>query len=166
MITLVITLVLAVLLLGRWITRSMRSVSPRARRRCGDRPPLLGDVFTAAGEEAGGSAEYRSDLVALIGEMRPLGITTSWTVLPTGETYYGSFQSIDSESCSPACDSESCRWLVLVGLSSRASWAWSGGERRPPRWRSRRRSGVRDGRPHHPVRLPRLVPRGRRRHRV
>ena len=35
--------------------------------------------------------------------MRALGITTSWTVLPTGETYYGSFQSIDSE-------------LVLTGL--------------------------------------------------
>ena len=65
--------------------------------------PLLGDVFTAAGEEAGGSAEYRSDLAMLIGDMRALGITTSWTVLPTGETYYGSFQSIDSE-------------LVLTGL--------------------------------------------------
>ena len=60
-------------------------------------------MFTEAGEEAGGSAEYRSDLVTLIREMRPLGITTSWTVLPSGETYYGSFQSIDSE-------------LVLTGL--------------------------------------------------
>ena len=35
--------------------------------------------------------------------MRALGIATSWTVLPSGETYYGSFQSIDSE-------------LVLTGL--------------------------------------------------
>jgi len=35
--------------------------------------------------------------------MRPLGITDGWTVLPSGETYYGSFQSIDSE-------------LVLTGL--------------------------------------------------
>ena len=104
MITLAITLVLAVLLLGRWMTRAMRvGVAVLLVVAAAVAAPLLGDVFTAAGEEAGGSAEYRSDLGVLIGEMRALGITTSWTVLPTGETYYGSFQSIDSE-------------LVLTGL--------------------------------------------------
>ena len=104
MITLAITLVLAVLLLGRWMTRAMRiGVAVLLVVAAAIAAPLLGDVFTAAGEEAGGSAEYRSDLGVLIGEMRALGITTSWTVLPTGETYYGSFQSIDSE-------------LVLTGL--------------------------------------------------
>ena len=103
-ITLAITLVLAVLLLGRWMTRSMRvGVVTLLVVAAAIAAPLLGDVFTAAGEEAGGSAEYRSDLAGLIGEMQALGITTSWTVLPTGETYYGSFQSIDSE-------------LVLTGL--------------------------------------------------
>lgn len=104
MITLAITLVLAALLLGRWITRGMRiGVVVLLVVAAAIAMPLLGDVFTAAGEEAGGSAEYRSDLALLIGEMRALGITASWTVLPTGETYYGSFQSIDSE-------------LVLTGL--------------------------------------------------
>jgi hypothetical protein len=104
MITLAITLVLAVFLLGRWITRSMRlGVAVLLVVATAIAVPLLGDVFTAAGEEAGGSAEYRSDLAMLIGDMRALGITTSWTVLPSGETYYGSFQSIDSE-------------LVLTGL--------------------------------------------------
>jgi hypothetical protein len=104
MITLAITLVLAVLLLGRWITRSMRvGVIVLLVVAVAVAAPLLGDVFTAAGEEAVGSAEYRSDLAILIGDMRALGITTTWTVLPTGETYYGSFQSIDSE-------------LVLTGL--------------------------------------------------
>ena len=104
MITLAITLLLAVLLLGRWITRSMRlGIAVLLLVAAAAALPLLGDVFTQAGEEAGGSAEYRSDLVTLIRDMRPLGITTSWTVLPTGETYYGSFQSIDSE-------------LVLTGL--------------------------------------------------
>ena len=104
MITLAITLVLAVLLLGRRITRSMRlGVVALLLVAAAVALPLLGDVFTEAGAEAGGSAEYRSDLVSLIMDMRPLGITTSWTVLPTGETYYGSFQSIDSE-------------LVLTGL--------------------------------------------------
>ena len=104
MITLAITLLLAVLLLGRWNTRSMRlGIAVLLLVAAAAALPLLGDVFTQAGEEAGGSAEYRSDLVTLIRDMRPLGITTSWTVLPTGETYYGSFQSIDSE-------------LVLTGL--------------------------------------------------
>jgi hypothetical protein len=104
MITLAITLVLAVFLLGRWITRRMRLVvAALLVVAAAVAVPLLGDVFTAAGEEAGGSAEYRSDLAMLIGDMRALGITTSWTVLPSGETYYGSFQSIDSE-------------LVLTGL--------------------------------------------------
>ena len=104
MITLALTLLLAVLLLGRWITRSMRVGVVALLVVAGAiAAPLLGDVFTAAGEEAGGSAEYRSDLAVLIGEMQVLGITKSWTVLPTGETYYGSFQSIDSE-------------LVLTGL--------------------------------------------------
>lgn len=104
LITLAITLVLAVLLLGRWITRAMRlGVAILLIVAVAIAVPLLGDVFTAAGEEAGASAEYRSDLVALIGELRALGITSSWTVLPSGETYYGSFQSIDSE-------------LVLTGL--------------------------------------------------
>jgi hypothetical protein len=104
MITLAITLVLSVLLLGRWISRTMRlGVAVLLLAAAAIATPLLGDVFTAAGEEAVGSAEYRSDLALLLGDLRALGITTSWTVLPTGETYYGSFQSIDSE-------------LVLIGL--------------------------------------------------
>lgn len=104
MITLAITLGLAVLLLGRWLTRMMRlSVAVLLVVAAAIAVPLLGDAFMAAGEEAVGSAEYRSDLAILVGEMRALGITASWTVLPTGETYYGSFQSIDSE-------------LVLTGL--------------------------------------------------
>ena len=104
MITMALTLVLATLLLGRWINRTMRvGLVGLLLAAAAIALPLLGDVFTAAGEEAGGSAEYRSDLALLLGDMRAVGITTGWTVLPTGETYYGSFQSIDSE-------------LVLTGL--------------------------------------------------
>lgn len=104
LITLAISLVLAVLLLGRWMTRAMRvGVVVLFVAAIAVAVPLLADVFTAAGDEAGSSAEYRSDLATLFGDMRALGITTSWTVLPSGETYYGSFQSIDSE-------------LVLTGL--------------------------------------------------
>lgn len=104
LIGLAVTLVLAVLVLGRWITRSMRlGVAILLLVAAAVALPMLVEVFTTAGEEAGGSAEYRSDLLGLFGELRPLGIAPSWTVLPTGETYYGSFQSIDSE-------------LVLTGL--------------------------------------------------
>src|SRR4030095_4474202 len=95
LITLALSLVLAVLLLCRWMTRAMRlGVVVLLVAAAAVALPLLGDVFTAAGEEAGGSAEYRSDLATLFEDMRALGITTSWTVLPSGETYYGSFQSI------------------------------------------------------------------------
>jgi hypothetical protein len=104
LVTLASSLVLGVLLLGRRIGRVMRwSVVGLLVAATAVVAPLLGDVFTAAGDEAGGSAEYRSDLASLIDAMRALGITSSWTVLPSGETYYGSFQSIDSE-------------LVLTGL--------------------------------------------------
>jgi hypothetical protein len=104
LITLAISLVLGLLLLGRWVGRTMRlAVVVLLVAATAVIAPLIGDVFTAAGEEAGGSAEYRSDLASLIGDMRVLGITSGWTVLPTGETYYGTFQSIDSE-------------LVLTGL--------------------------------------------------
>lgn len=59
--------------------------------------PQLLLVFADAGQEASGSAEYRSDLLVLLKDISPLGITPSWDVLPNGETYYGSFQSVDSE---------------------------------------------------------------------
>ena len=104
LIGLVLTLVLAALLLGRWINRAMRiGIALLIAVAAAIALPTLWDVFTMAGAEAGSSAEYRGDLFALFGEMRTLGIASSWTVLPSGETYYGSFQSIDSE-------------LVLTGL--------------------------------------------------
>lgn len=101
---LAVSLVLALLLLGRWTATSMRiAVSSALVVAAVIAAPMLRKVFAAAGEEAGNSAEYRSDLVALFSEMRLLGIASTWTVLPSGETYYGSFRSIDSE-------------LVLTGL--------------------------------------------------
>lgn len=95
---LALALLLSLLLLGRWTTTSMRiAVGLVIVGAAAVTAPMLVEVFTAAGDEAGHSAEYRSDLVRLVGEMRLLGIASTWTVLPSGETYYGSFQSIDSE---------------------------------------------------------------------
>lgn len=65
--------------------------------------PFLNEVFSAAGTEASGSADYRLDLVSLVSLMAPLGRSPGYQVLPNGEVFVGSFQSIDSV-------------LILLGL--------------------------------------------------
>lgn len=65
--------------------------------------PFLTEVFSAAGQEAQGSAIYRFDLTSLISQMPPLGLSSSYQVLPNGDVYIGNFQSIDSA-------------LILIGL--------------------------------------------------
>lgn len=65
--------------------------------------PFISDVLTEAGSEAQGSALYRLDLLALVSQMSPVGLSPNYRVLPNGEVYIGSFQSIDSE-------------LLLLGL--------------------------------------------------
>lgn len=104
MIGLVLTMCLAAALLARFVPRQVRigSITLLALVVVVG-APIIVDVMTEAGQEAAGSAEYRGDLVRLIGDMAPFGITPTWSVLPNGETYYGTFQSIDSE-------------LVLTGL--------------------------------------------------
>lgn len=98
LIALAIALVAALILLRREISRGMRiAVSALMVAVAVIGIPLLVDVFTEAGTEASGSAEYRTNLFSLVHDMSPIGITSSWDVAPNGETYYGTFQSIDSE---------------------------------------------------------------------
>lgn len=59
--------------------------------------PLLVAVFTSAGSEASGSAEYRTDILSLLDTASLLGLAKSWEVTADGTTYYGAFRSIDSE---------------------------------------------------------------------
>lgn len=59
--------------------------------------PWLLTIFNQAGDEAAGSAEYRSDLLVLLRQVSLLGLSPSWEKAANGETSYGSFQSIDSE---------------------------------------------------------------------
>jgi hypothetical protein len=66
--------------------------------------PLLTGTFLEAGQEAAGSAAYRSDLLSLVPQMRLLGVADVFQVLPDGTAYFGSFRSIDSA-------------LILLGLS-------------------------------------------------
>lgn len=66
--------------------------------------PLLSDAFGNADEEASGSASYRTNLLALIPQMRSVGIADAFQVGPDGRPYFGDFQSIDSA-------------LILLGLT-------------------------------------------------
>lgn len=66
--------------------------------------PIIGAVLTAAGPEATGSAAYRGDLLALIGQMKPIGVADSARRSADGQIYFGNFRSIDSQ-------------LILTGLS-------------------------------------------------
>ncbi|MET0933763.1 MAG: hypothetical protein ABWX56_08615 [Mycetocola sp.] len=92
-----LALVLSVTFLGPWLGRSFRvALGILVATIAAVGIPLVWNVFAEAGAEAAGSAEYRGDLVSLLSDSAILGITPTWTVLPTGDTYYGSFQSIDS----------------------------------------------------------------------
>ncbi|WP_431278365.1 hypothetical protein [Leifsonia poae] len=67
--------------------------------------PLVSTVFDDAGNEATGSAAYRSDLLSLLGSMNLVGVADSARRDSTGQVYFGNFRSIDSQ-------------LILTGLSS------------------------------------------------
>ena len=66
--------------------------------------PYVTAVFDAAGSEAAGSAAYRGNLLALIPDMAPLGISPAAYRAPDGTLYMRDFHSIDST-------------LILHGLS-------------------------------------------------
>ncbi len=65
--------------------------------------PFISTVFDDAGDEAAGSAEYRADLLPLVGDMNAIGVSDARRVDATGVDYFGGFQSIDSA-------------LILTGL--------------------------------------------------
>ena len=59
--------------------------------------PYLLSVFQAAGDEATNSANYRGDLTELIPDISLLGFSSAAYRSPTGELFFGRFQSIDSQ---------------------------------------------------------------------
>lgn len=77
--------------------------------------PQLIQVFGEAGTEAVGSAAYRGNLYSLIPDFSAVGTSQSWTVLPNGESYYGQFQSIDSELVLTALKFGFVPLLILLG---------------------------------------------------
>lgn len=59
--------------------------------------PFLGDVFSDAGEEAGGSADYRSGLFTLVSEVQLFGSAGDWQGRIEGGVYLGTFaRSVDN----------------------------------------------------------------------
>lgn len=58
--------------------------------------PVIGQVFDAAGEEAAGSAAYRSRLWTLLPSIRVLGTASSAERTADGTLHFGEFRSIDS----------------------------------------------------------------------
>jgi len=59
--------------------------------------PFIADVLLSAGDEAGGSADYRTDLMVLLGQVQWLGGAGNWESLIVGDNYLGYFsRSVDN----------------------------------------------------------------------
>lgn len=59
--------------------------------------PIVDAVFGAAGQEAAGSAGYRTDLLVLLSQVKLFGNPGEWQTLVTGDYYLGYFaRSIDN----------------------------------------------------------------------
>ena len=59
--------------------------------------PFVSTVFSEAGEEATGSADYRGDLLPLLDHANLVGFSDLVHHSPTGALSFGNFQSIDSQ---------------------------------------------------------------------
>jgi hypothetical protein len=88
---------LVCLVLGRGLTARLRAgLAAGAAVVALIAVPLLSDVFSAAGDEAAGSAAYRGDLVSLIGDIDALGFSSAFARTADGSPSFGRFESIDS----------------------------------------------------------------------
>lgn len=97
LITLVITLVLSAFLIAGVSRRFRISVAVLGVVGAAVIIPIVDTVFGEAGDEAGGSADYRTDLLVLLGQARPFGNPGAWQSLVTGDYYLGYFaRSIDN----------------------------------------------------------------------
>ncbi|HWH25852.1 MAG TPA: hypothetical protein VNT53_04325 [Pseudolysinimonas sp.] len=103
-VTFVLGLLLAIAFLGKVLAPRIRVlIAGFAIAGALAAVPFLSEVFTDAGAEAQNSALYRIDLLSLVTQMSPVGLSSEYHVLPDGQVYIGNFQSIDSQ-------------LILLGL--------------------------------------------------
>jgi len=97
MLTLGFTVVLSVLLLPG-LERAMRwSVAAITVLAALIIIPFVGQIFVEAGDEAGGSAAYRSSLLSLVPQIQLFGSAGDWSGLTVGGEYLGSYaKSVDN----------------------------------------------------------------------
>lgn len=97
LITLVLTLVLSTFLIAGVSTRFRVSVAFAGIVGTAIVIPIIDSVFGAAGDEAGGSADYRTDLLVLLEQVQLFGNPGDWYSLVSGDYYLGYFaRSIDN----------------------------------------------------------------------
>lgn len=97
MLTLALAVALSVALLPgvgrvmRWVVAAMGVVA------VGLIVPFVGEVFSEAGDEAGGSADYRTGLFSLVSQVRVIGTAGDWSGLTVGGDYLGTYaKSVDN----------------------------------------------------------------------
>lgn len=97
LITLVLTVVLSIVLLPG-VSRRFRVIATVVGvAGAVIALPVVGSVLESAGDEAAGSAGYRTDLLVLLGQVHLFGNPGEWQTLVTGDFYLGYFaRSIDN----------------------------------------------------------------------
>lgn len=97
LLTLVLTLVLSTFLIVGVSTRFRVTVAVAGAIGTAIVIPIIDTVFGAAGEEAGGSADYRTDLLVLLEQVQVFGNPGDWHSLVSGDYYLGYFaRSVDN----------------------------------------------------------------------
>lgn len=97
LITLALTLVLSTFLIAGVSRRFRVAVAAAGVIGTAIVIPVIDSVFGAAGDEAGGSADYRTDLLVLIEQVRFFGNPGEWQSLVSGDYYLGYFaRSVDN----------------------------------------------------------------------
>lgn len=97
LLTLVLTLVLSTFLIVGVSTRFRVTVALAGVIGTAIVIPIIDTVFGAAGEEAGGSADYRTDLLVLLEQVQLFGNPGDWHSLVSGDYYLGYFaRSVDN----------------------------------------------------------------------
>lgn len=97
LLTLVLTLVLSTFLIVGVSTRFRVAVAVAGVIGAAIVIPVIDSVFGAAGDEAGGSADYRTDLLVLLEQVQLFGNPGDWHSLVSGDYYLGYFaRSVDN----------------------------------------------------------------------
>ncbi|WP_051662601.1 MULTISPECIES: hypothetical protein [unclassified Microbacterium] len=97
LLTLVLTLILSTFLIVGVSTRFRATVAVAGVIGTAIVIPIIDTVFGAAGEEAGGSADYRTDLLVLLEQVQVFGNPGDWHSLVSGDYYLGYFaRSVDN----------------------------------------------------------------------